>query len=71
MALPPKDAVVKRQVRLPMDLAEKLRNVAGYGNVEDLIIECLEEAITPRYRKWLNDKVAREMGEKKAVKGVR
>jgi hypothetical protein len=53
MATNSKDTV-SRQISLPRELAEKLRSVAGYEkSVEEVIIECLQEAIRPRYEKWV------------------
>jgi hypothetical protein len=59
-----------KTIYLPVELHAKLTRVAGYGKVEQLIIECLEEAIAPRYKKWKDD-LDREPSGRKTVRGVR
>lgn len=57
---------VSRQIHIPKDLAEKLRNVAVHEgkSVEAVIIGCLEEAIPPRYEKWVEQEY-KKLGRRK------
>ena len=38
---------------VPEDVHKQVASVAGYGAADDLIIECLREAMRPRWKKWL------------------
>jgi hypothetical protein len=38
---------------LPDAIHKQVATVAGYGGADDLIIECIAEAMKPRWAKWL------------------
>jgi hypothetical protein len=38
---------------LPKDLHQRVKAMVGHGEVDSLILECLEEGILTRYRRWL------------------
>jgi hypothetical protein len=50
-----------RTIYLPDELHRQVTSVAAYGEVDDLIVECLTEAMKPRWEKWLKQKV-KELG---------
>jgi hypothetical protein len=61
---------VSHQLFLPIDLDKKAKMLAEYGKVDALIIECLEEAIGPRYEKWLKHELAKVSRQKQKAKDV-
>jgi len=44
---------VGRVIFLPKDLHQRVKAMVGHGEVDSLILECLEEGILTRYRRWL------------------
>jgi hypothetical protein len=48
---------VTHQIFLPEELHKKVATVAPYGSVDDLIIECVAEAMEPRWQNWLRREV--------------
>ena len=51
---------VGHTIFLPETLHKQLTTLADYGKADDLLIECLTEAIKPRWAKWIkkqNDKL--------------
>lgn len=53
------DNTVSHLIYVPAALDGKLKAVAGYGKVDDLIIECIQEGIEPRYAKWVKQEFAK------------
>ena len=64
------DNAVSHLLYVPVDLDRKLKNIARYGKVDDLIIECLEGAIGPRYEKWVKQELAKVSRQKQKAKDV-
>lgn len=54
---PPNTA--SRTIFVPLELNKKLTAMAEHGKVDDLIFECLEEAVAPRWSKWLKAELAK------------
>jgi hypothetical protein len=52
---------VSRTLFLPNELHKRIASVARYGETDDLIIECLTEAMKPRWEEWLK-RQAKELG---------
>jgi hypothetical protein len=52
---------VSHQIFVPEALHHKLTAVAPYGTVDDLIIECITEAMEKRWIEWMK-REAKEMG---------
>jgi hypothetical protein len=46
---------------LPAEVHKQVTSVAGYGEVDDLIVECVTEAMKPRWGKWLKQQ-AKQIG---------
>jgi hypothetical protein len=44
---------VTHTIFLPNAVHKQVAAVAGHGGVDDLIIECVTEAMKPRWAKWL------------------
>jgi hypothetical protein len=44
---------------LPDELDRKIKVLAKYGTADDLIIECIEEGIASRWKKWIAQEYAR------------
>jgi hypothetical protein len=42
-------------IYLPDAIHTQVASVAGYGGADDLIIECIREAMKPRWAKWLRE----------------
>ena len=40
-------------VYLPEDLHNKIKSLVKFGKANDLIVECLAEAIAPRWKEWI------------------
>jgi len=56
----PKDTV-SHYIFLPKELHERVTKVAKYGEADDLIIECVSEAMEKRWREWLRHE-AKKLG---------
>jgi hypothetical protein len=52
---------VTHTIFLPDEVHKQVASVAGYGEADDLIIECITEAMKPRWEKWLKQQ-AKELG---------
>ena len=61
MAKPKPPGTITHTLFVPEGLHEKLTSVAPYGTVDDLIIECISEAMEKRWIEWMKRK-AKEMG---------
>jgi hypothetical protein len=48
---------VSHQIFLPEELHKQVTTVASYGQADDLIVECIAEAMKPRWQKWLKREV--------------
>lgn len=48
---------ITHTVYLPEQLHKQVATVAGYGKADDLIIECVTEAMKSRWAKWLKQEV--------------
>jgi hypothetical protein len=70
MAKPQPPDTKSKTIYIPLDLHTKITRIAGYGKVDPLIIECLEEAIEPRYEKWVKEELAKVTRRKQRPKGV-
>jgi hypothetical protein len=46
---------VSRTLFLPEELHRKVTSMARHGEADILIIDCLEEAIKPRWAAWLKE----------------
>ena len=44
---------------LPDEVHKQIAAIAGYGGADDLIIECVIEAMKPRWAKWLKQEQAK------------
>jgi hypothetical protein len=44
---------ITHTVFLPEELHKQVTTLAEYGAADDLIIECISEAMKPRWEKWL------------------
>jgi len=52
---------ITHQIFVPAALHNKLTAVAPYGTADDLIIECITEAMEKRWIEWMK-REAKEMG---------
>jgi len=52
---------VTHQIFLPEALHKKITSVAAYGTADDLIVECVSEAMEKRWNEWLKQQ-AKESG---------
>jgi hypothetical protein len=50
---------VGRVIFLPKDLHQKIKAMVEHGEVDGLIVECLEEGVGTRYRRWLKKENAK------------
>jgi hypothetical protein len=41
-----------------MELHKKFTTLAAYGGSDELIVECITEAIEPRWKRWLKQEYA-------------
>lgn len=46
---------------LPTELHERVTSVAKYGKADDLIVECIAEAMERRWREWVKQQ-AKKLG---------
>ena len=46
---------------LPNEVHNRVKTLAGYGEVDALIVECVKEAIEWRWREWMKQQ-AKQMG---------
>lgn len=44
---------VTHTIFLPEAVHKQVATIAGYGEADDLIVECVTEAMKPRWEKWL------------------
>jgi len=52
---------VSHYIFLPIELHEKVTTVAKYGTADDLIVECVSEAMEKRWREWVKQQ-AKKLG---------
>jgi hypothetical protein len=57
MAKKKPDGTVTHTIFLPDEVHKQVAAIAGYGNADDLIIECVREAMKPRWAKWLKQEL--------------
>jgi hypothetical protein len=38
---------------LPEEVHKQITTIADYGKADDLIVECITQAMKPRWKKWL------------------
>lgn len=50
---------VSHQIFLPNEVHKKVTTLAKYGEADSLIVECVIEAIEPRWKQW----IAQEYGK--------
>jgi len=52
---------VTHTIFLPDEVHKQVTTVAGYGAVDDLIVECVKEAMEGRWREWVKQQ-AKKLG---------
>lgn len=55
MAKPKPAGTVTHTIFLPEAVHKQIIALAPYGEADDLIVECVVEAIKPRWEQWITD----------------
>jgi hypothetical protein len=64
MGKPQPPDTVSHHIFLPAEVHKKVTALAKYGKADDLIVECVAEAIEPRWKRWLKQEYAKLSGSK-------
>ena len=52
---------VTHTIFLPEEVHRQITRITPYGGANDLIVECVTEAIKPRYQRWVKQEYERRM----------
>jgi hypothetical protein len=59
MAKKKPEGTVSHQIFLSTELHKRVTTLAEYGKADSLIVECVTEAIEPRWKRWLKKENAK------------
>ena len=51
------EGTIAHTIFLPEDVHKQVTTLADYGKADDLIVECVAEAMKPRWKKWLRQQI--------------